>query len=30
MFAILVKIIEENLVLKVLLKDIKAIDYYRR
>ncbi len=30
MFSVLVKIIEENLVLKVLLKDIKAIDYYRR
>lgn len=30
MFAILVKIIEENLVVKVLLKDLKAIDYYKR
>lgn len=30
MFAILIKIIEENLVVKVLLKDLKAIDYYKR
>jgi hypothetical protein len=30
MFAILIKIIEENLIVKVLLKDIKAVDYYRR
>ena len=30
MFSILIKIIEENLVVKVLLKDIKAVDYYRR
>jgi hypothetical protein len=30
MFAILIKIIEQNLVVKVLLKDVKAIDYYKR
>ena len=30
MFAILIKIIEHNLVVKVLLKDVKAIDYYKR